>query len=191
MALIPCPECKKKISESAENCPQCGFPLTSERVMDIKRKQAKSIKAANRGCGIILLGIAAIGIFGVFQSNRTPSHNKSVSTNSSALSELMKYGNTVAAATSGAVVFVSAKQTTKSPMNAYKLLFKTDRAELMSEPGAAPGNAAYIANTGLTKLWSMRFCTENLKAIMSQYGIDMVSGDLSNRRGETQSLALC
>lgn len=27
MALIPCPECKKEISDQAEHCVGCGFPL--------------------------------------------------------------------------------------------------------------------------------------------------------------------
>ena len=29
MALIPCPECLKSISDKAYSCPQCGFPLAS------------------------------------------------------------------------------------------------------------------------------------------------------------------
>jgi uncharacterized protein (DUF2225 family) len=27
MTLITCPECKKRISDQAEACPHCGFPL--------------------------------------------------------------------------------------------------------------------------------------------------------------------
>ena len=27
MALIKCPECGKEISDNAQNCPQCGYPL--------------------------------------------------------------------------------------------------------------------------------------------------------------------
>ena len=27
MALIDCPECSKKISNKANNCPYCGFPI--------------------------------------------------------------------------------------------------------------------------------------------------------------------
>lgn len=38
MALVPCPECTNKISNKAEACPQCGFPL----------KEAKRKKAAKR-----------------------------------------------------------------------------------------------------------------------------------------------
>lgn len=28
MALIPCPECQKSISDQSNSCPQCGFPLS-------------------------------------------------------------------------------------------------------------------------------------------------------------------
>jgi hypothetical protein len=38
MALITCPECKKQMSETALSCPNCGFPLTSEKVAEIKEK---------------------------------------------------------------------------------------------------------------------------------------------------------
>lgn len=31
MALIPCPECDKKISEQAHICPKCGFPYGEYR----------------------------------------------------------------------------------------------------------------------------------------------------------------
>lgn len=30
MALIKCPECKNEISDKAENCPKCGYPILSE-----------------------------------------------------------------------------------------------------------------------------------------------------------------
>ena len=36
MALIPCPECKKRISETAESCPKCGYELTPEKVEEVK-----------------------------------------------------------------------------------------------------------------------------------------------------------
>lgn len=31
MALIPCPECKTEISESAVSCPKCGFPIAARK----------------------------------------------------------------------------------------------------------------------------------------------------------------
>ena len=39
MARIPCPECKKQISDTAESCPKCGHKLTSEEVAKIKKEQ--------------------------------------------------------------------------------------------------------------------------------------------------------
>ncbi len=27
MALVPCPECRKEVSERAVSCPSCGFPM--------------------------------------------------------------------------------------------------------------------------------------------------------------------
>ena len=104
---------------------------------------------------------------------------------------LEKYGRTVAASTDGTIFFVSAIQTTKSPMNAFKLQFKTDNDALMTTSDAALGNAAYLANIGRTKVWSAKFCTKQLKAMMSQYKIDLVTGSLANLSGETQSTSIC
>ena len=30
MALIPCPECQKQISDTAESCPNCGYKIEDE-----------------------------------------------------------------------------------------------------------------------------------------------------------------
>lgn len=41
MSLVICPECKKEISEHAENCPNCGFPfknfLERNHIVDISK----------------------------------------------------------------------------------------------------------------------------------------------------------
>lgn len=41
MSLVICPECKKEISEYAENCPNCGFPLKNfleqNHIVDISK----------------------------------------------------------------------------------------------------------------------------------------------------------
>lgn len=36
MALIKCPECKKQISETVENCPHCGYPISLGEIKKIK-----------------------------------------------------------------------------------------------------------------------------------------------------------
>ena len=107
------------------------------------------------------------------------------------IADLEKYGNSVANSTDGSITFVSEKQTTKSPMNAYKLTFRTDHEALMSVPGASSGNAAYLTNVGRTKAWSIKFCTDKLKRIMSRYKLDLVTGDLTNLESKTQSMSIC
>ena len=58
MALTNCKECGKEVSTKAETCPHCGTPL---------RKQPTQY-----GCGtLILVGIVALILIGVFSSNDT------------------------------------------------------------------------------------------------------------------------
>jgi len=56
MALIPCPECKKNISESAVNCPNCGYQLTPEKIAEIKKMEPQ----AQKGCSSCFLRAIAI-----------------------------------------------------------------------------------------------------------------------------------
>lgn len=37
MALIPCPECSREVSDRAENCPHCGYPIQVRSEPDLKR----------------------------------------------------------------------------------------------------------------------------------------------------------
>ena len=39
MALITCPECKGKVSDTAKTCPHCGFELINEEEIDIYDKE--------------------------------------------------------------------------------------------------------------------------------------------------------
>ena len=41
MALMPCPECRRRISETAESCPSCGYTLTLAEVTKIKEIRRK------------------------------------------------------------------------------------------------------------------------------------------------------
>jgi hypothetical protein len=56
--LIPCPECRQKISEEAVNCPKCGRPLSDEdvdRAVQEAEKQKKVQNAVGMGCLAVVL----------------------------------------------------------------------------------------------------------------------------------------
>lgn len=36
MALIKCPECEREVSDNAEKCPNCGYPLTQSKPNTIR-----------------------------------------------------------------------------------------------------------------------------------------------------------
>ena len=47
MALIKCPECKKKISDQCTNCPNCGYPL--DKICEADENQATDIDNSTEG----------------------------------------------------------------------------------------------------------------------------------------------
>ena len=46
MALTRCPECRKKISENAENCPNCGFSF-KQADLEIYKQQLERRRLQN------------------------------------------------------------------------------------------------------------------------------------------------
>lgn len=48
MALINCPECDTSISDKAENCPKCAYPLQSKNKKDSSTSQ--TVVKAKEGC---------------------------------------------------------------------------------------------------------------------------------------------
>lgn len=71
MALITCPECKKKISESVSNCPHCGYQLTQEKIAEIKQAEQLIQKGCSIGC------VSIIAIFFIFYFISSFSSSKS------------------------------------------------------------------------------------------------------------------
>jgi len=67
MALISCPECKKQISDTAANCPKCGYQLSPEKIAEI---QEKALKDQKKQQGCLITGIAILAILlGIFLSH--------------------------------------------------------------------------------------------------------------------------
>ena len=46
MALITCPECGKSVSDQAQSCPHCGFPLKKDASFDGKLGQVKTVDSS-------------------------------------------------------------------------------------------------------------------------------------------------
>lgn len=62
MALITCPECRKEISDQAEACPHCGYPLRKKiEARKIGNKIEKTSNAiAKFGWNLFMLGFLVI-----------------------------------------------------------------------------------------------------------------------------------
>lgn len=109
-----------------------------------------------------------------------------------AIEDLDIFGETLGENTqNSAIRYKKTIQTTKTPLNAYKLTFTTGNKALLSIPDVKSNNSAYIANLARTELWQRKFCNTSLKPIFTKFNINIISGDLTNENGETQSLALC
>ncbi|HHF3826235.1 zinc ribbon domain-containing protein [Haemophilus influenzae] len=46
MSLARCPECRKKISENAENCPNCGFSF-KQKDLEIYKQKLEALRLHN------------------------------------------------------------------------------------------------------------------------------------------------
>lgn len=76
MALIKCPECKKKVSDQCENCPSCGYPIkaniekknaevpeattASEVINSAEKKAAKAKKPINKKVLIAIIPVVSV-----------------------------------------------------------------------------------------------------------------------------------
>lgn len=76
MALINCPECKKKVSDTAEHCPNCGFAVKA--YVEKKKSQQISSKEINESSsliGIIFIAVIICVCFLLFKACSTPTYD--------------------------------------------------------------------------------------------------------------------
>ena len=105
---------------------------------------------------------------------------------------LENYGKQLASSTpNNAITLSIVTKTMEQPMRAYALQFQTAAKELMKDPNAQNDIVAYWSNRGKTELWQTKFCTAQLKQIMTTFKINLVSGRLTDMKGEIQSMAIC
>lgn len=71
MALINCPECKSEVSDKAEKCPKCAFPINpSEPItkeVESKSSEGLFLKTMNTGCLVLIIIITLILLFIFFE----------------------------------------------------------------------------------------------------------------------------
>jgi hypothetical protein len=146
----------------------------------LKRVARANARGVSRYCYCLVAAMATSATPGLAQ------------TNSAALLDLEKYGLAIASsALPGAVQFEEAIQTIEQPMRAYKLTFETSSPALLKSPSGEGDQVAFLKNSGKVDLWQRKFCSLGLIPIMVRHGLDLVSGDLRDLKGETQSLAIC
>jgi len=62
MALIICQDCNKEISDSAENCPFCGRPMsTGIKCPNCKSTKVEKISASSKIGSALVLGVFSVG----------------------------------------------------------------------------------------------------------------------------------
>ena len=71
MALITCPECRKKISETASSCPKCGRTLTAAEAAEIKKAEQRLQTGVAIGCITVVVIFVLIIAFSSSSSQKT------------------------------------------------------------------------------------------------------------------------
>jgi len=77
MALIKCPECGTEVSDKAEKCPKCAYPIKpannippvnndSKPEVIVKPKEGCFLQTLNFGCAVIVIIIVIIVLVIVF-----------------------------------------------------------------------------------------------------------------------------
>jgi hypothetical protein len=77
MALIKCPECDTEVSDKAEKCPKCAYPIKpasniseiksdSKPEVIVKPKEGCFLQTLNFGCAVIAIIIGIIVLVIIF-----------------------------------------------------------------------------------------------------------------------------
>lgn len=84
----------------------------------------------------------------------------------------------------------SVKKTTSDPLG-YVMVFHTTSTDMLTKSDAANNSKSYEMNIKITNKWKSMFCTSDLKKIMQEKSIGMVTGIIQDSRMVDHSLAPC
>ena len=93
MALIICPECKKRISDTASSCPNCGYQLIPEKVAEIIDKSSEVRKKNRQGRKrtimnfVILIFIFILVIVAIDDPDSSPNYSSKPKTRNEKIEE--------------------------------------------------------------------------------------------------------
>jgi len=99
---------------------------------------------------------------------------------------------------SSALIKNSSRSITKSTepektteMPSYVVKYTVVDPALLTSEGAANNPQLYARNVDITNEWVRMFCTPELKKIMSEFRVGMVSGQLYSKDGKDSSMSAC
>jgi len=78
MALIRCPECRKKISDTASQCTNCGRRITAEEVASIKEQEERRKNGCAIGCLSVFVLFMVIMIIASLTSDSPSSSSRGI-----------------------------------------------------------------------------------------------------------------
>lgn len=77
-------------------------------------------------------------------------------------------------------------KTTENPLRAYVVEFETQDPNFKSLSDAATNKVSFAINTGRRLVWESKFCTGELRKILIEEKINLLSGQIIDEHGETQ-----
>ncbi len=66
MALINCPECNTQVSDKAEKCPNCAFPIKTQNKKEKIESEGCFLQTLNFGCAMAAYGVIGIILIIIF-----------------------------------------------------------------------------------------------------------------------------
>ena len=71
MALINCPECENEVSDKAEKCPECAYPIKDNSLFKWHPQEGLFMNTLNTGCSIIftIIGLILFLLFYLTECN--------------------------------------------------------------------------------------------------------------------------
>ena len=201
---LACPKCgyerKAKDRAPLTQCPSCEIVFAKYKATPETKTSSTPVKftpealkteppprRTTKATWFIGLGAMLVVIVVLLGQNET--NNRASDSTKDILS--MHGAQIVVTAEPGVLALRVVEKTTEAPVRAYRVVFATQSASLMSDKAGNSDRGAFLRNQGVALVWKAKFCTEELLNAMRRNGIGMVSGQIQDGNGEIQTIAIC